>query len=464
MEEERKLGLPSVIATCVGCIVATSCLLSIGQGSGSMGASFIYSMMIACFLGCLISLSIAELNALMPNITGGLAQYTLTCMGPFVTILVMVGGYIMSTTGVASIEASMFGSTLGEVFPDLKIPSMVFTLGIIVIIAGINLIGIDAFAKIQDFSAYALIGSLVILGFIGAIKAGTGKIVEQPIILADDTYTIFAFVGLAMFLFVAEEFVVPISKNVKNARRNIPLGMVLGLLIILVMQSLIVFGFYHYVSWDELAVSSVPHILYGTMLLGETGRVWMSIVSILAVISTCNSVMAGLSRIISGMAKINLLPSIFMKVNRKGVPYIAVIFIAVLMIFINVSGLTSSDMINILILSTSTIMMIAYSIIHINVLILRHRLPKAPRTFKVPFGKLLPIVGVIGNIMVIWFVSDDNATRMGVYRLCLGIFAVIAVYGVIWLKCVRKVPLFKKVALEKVMAMESNLYNSRMNI
>lgn len=30
--EQKKLGLPSVVATGVGLIVATSCLLSIGQG------------------------------------------------------------------------------------------------------------------------------------------------------------------------------------------------------------------------------------------------------------------------------------------------------------------------------------------------------------------------------------------------------------------------------------------------
>lgn len=33
--EQKKLGLPSVVATGVGLIVATSCLLSIGQGTAA---------------------------------------------------------------------------------------------------------------------------------------------------------------------------------------------------------------------------------------------------------------------------------------------------------------------------------------------------------------------------------------------------------------------------------------------
>ena len=44
---EKKLGLPSVIAVGVGLIVATSCLMSLGQGAGSLGISFIIAMVMA---------------------------------------------------------------------------------------------------------------------------------------------------------------------------------------------------------------------------------------------------------------------------------------------------------------------------------------------------------------------------------------------------------------------------------
>ena len=73
---EKKLGLGSVVATGVGLIVATSCLLSLGIGASAIGITFIISMTIACVLNILTALSVSELNALMPNLTGGLAQYT----------------------------------------------------------------------------------------------------------------------------------------------------------------------------------------------------------------------------------------------------------------------------------------------------------------------------------------------------------------------------------------------------
>ena len=45
--QEKKLGLPSIVATGVGLIIATSCLLSIGQGASAIGLPFIITMAIA---------------------------------------------------------------------------------------------------------------------------------------------------------------------------------------------------------------------------------------------------------------------------------------------------------------------------------------------------------------------------------------------------------------------------------
>ena len=94
-EQEKKLGLGSVVSISVGLIIATSCLVSLGQGAGTIGVTFMFAMGIACILNMTTVASLSELNALMPNTTGGLAQYTLACMGPFPTIISMVGGYIL---------------------------------------------------------------------------------------------------------------------------------------------------------------------------------------------------------------------------------------------------------------------------------------------------------------------------------------------------------------------------------
>lgn len=227
--------------------------------------------------------------------------------------------------------------------------------------------------------------------------------------------------------------------------------MVLSLAIILVMQSILVIGFKNYTPWADLAASASPHILYGTLLLGNVGKVWMAIVAILAVVSSVNS------NIAAGMAKIGLLPEFFMKRNKKGVPYISILIIGGVMLIINATGLSTTDELSFMILSASVILMIAYILVQIDVLILRKRLPKAPRNFKVPLEPVISVIGMAGTAWMTWNIASDNATRFRVYKLCLIMFAVLIVYAVPWLK-MRKQAFFKPVPVEKVMAMENDKY------
>ena len=108
MSEDKKLGLGSVVSISVGLVIATSCLVSLGQGAGTVGVVFIFSMIIACLLNMTTVASLSELNAIMPNTTGGLAQYTLACLGPFPTLISMVGGYLLCNILSSGVEASYF--------------------------------------------------------------------------------------------------------------------------------------------------------------------------------------------------------------------------------------------------------------------------------------------------------------------------------------------------------------------
>lgn len=88
--EDKKLGLGTVVSISVGLVVATSCLVSLGTGAGTLGITFVLAMVIAMMLNMTTVASLSELNAIMPNTTGGLAQYSLAALGPFPTIISMV--------------------------------------------------------------------------------------------------------------------------------------------------------------------------------------------------------------------------------------------------------------------------------------------------------------------------------------------------------------------------------------
>lgn len=455
--EEKKLGLGSVISTSVGLVIATSCLVSLGQGAGEVGIVFIGAMVVACLLNMTTIGSLSELNALMPNITGGLAQYTLACMGPVPTIVSMVGGYLICNILSTGVEASIFAYAMSEVIP-LPIPSIVYTAVMMIVVMATNLIGVDMFAKVQDLVAFLLVGSMVLMGLIGIFKLGIGTVVSQPANMASSPSEVISMTAIAFWLFIGAEFAIPISSQVKNAKKNVPLGMALGLIVILIMQAIMVLGFYHYTPWNELANSAAPHMLYGELLLGKAGKIWMAFVAALAVISTQNSGVNGLAYIGQGMAKMNMLPQIFAKTNKRGVPYIGVILISISMFIFAYISDGSSDMIEFLILVGSVFWMITYIFAHIDVLILRKKLPRAPRSFKVPCGPLFPLIGIIGTSYMIFYISTDPHERLMIWLITGVTIIALSIYAFFWTKYKMKIPVFKAVPIEKVMAMDNEMY------
>lgn len=456
--DEKKVGLGSVIATGVGLVVASSCLLTLGIGAGSIGTPFIITMVIACVVNILTLLSIAELNSLMPNLTGGLAQFSLACVGPFVTIICMVGGYILCNSLAGSVEGAVFGNAFAEMFSQFGIPAWVFTVVLIGFLTITNLNGVDVFVKVQNIVAYALILSLVAMGIMGALGIGTGEIVEQPEALASDFKSVTSLCGIAFFLFVGGEYVIPLNKSCKNPKRDIPLGMVVSMLIILAMQTFLTLGFKNYTMWGDLAGSTTPQMLYGQALLGPFGRYWMLVITLLAAVSSVNTILGSLAYILMGMSKIGLLPEFFQKTNKKGAPYIGIFLEMAIFVILNITGLSSADSISYMISVLAVLWLISYIISNLNVILLRRRLPDAPRNFKTPLGYTVPILGIIGSAYMIYSIDPSWEVKLSLYKVVLVTLLVLGVYSFIWVKTKVKRPLFKPYAIKEVMAMENELY------
>ena len=204
--------------------------------------------------------------------------------------------------------------------------------------------------------------------------------------------------------------------------------------------------------------SPAPHLLYGENLLGSAGKIWMTLVAALAVVSTQNSTVNGLASICQGMAKMNMMPRIFAKTNKQGVPWFGVIFVSVTIFIFALISNDSSSIISFLILVGSVFWMISYILAHVDVLILRKRMPKVPRSFKVPCGSVFPIIGIVGTCYMILHISSDPVERNMIWLVVLITFFILAVYSFWWIKTRMKMPVFKSVPIQKVMAMENEMF------
>ena len=454
---QSKIGLFGAVSTGVGMIIATSCFIPLASGASSVGVTFIPAILLVCAINMLAAASIAELGALMPNLTGGLAQYTLVGLGPFVTIVTMIGGYFVSNIFAAPAEGAMFANVM-TAFLGNTLPTAFYSVTLTIALIFINLRGIKVSTLVQSVIAAVMVTSLFALGFVGAAGIGTGDAVTQPLMLDTRLSDILPLTTTAFWLFIGSEFIIPLGKDMKAPKRDIPRAMFLSLAIMCVIQSLMVAGFAHYTPWDELAASDAPHILYAENMLGSIGRVWIIIVAILAAVSTQNSIIGCVAEICCGMAKIGLLPALFQRKDRHGAPYVVILLLGILTILIEATGLSSGDAIQFLILAASLFWMISYIVSHINVMVLRHSAPHVPRTYRVPGYPVLQLFAIVGTLYMIWHISPDASERLEIFAITGVSTLLLAIYAYVWVRKRLHISIFHRVPLSKVMAMEDPLY------
>lgn len=451
METKGKLGLGSGISVAVGLIVATSCLLSLGSGIGLAGPMFILPLFVVLILNSFIAISFAELNRMMPDIDGGVGQYMLVGLGPLASIVSNTSAYVITEMLSASVELSMCGLIIHQLIP--QIPAMIVSLALLAILFGVNYFGVDMFAKIQNIVVILLLGSMLLLGLISVLHLGTGHIISSAVQDKPQISGIGGVMGLsatAFWLFIGVEFVIPVSKELKNPKRNVILSMIFGLGILFVLQSILGIGMTQYVKLSQLAGSDTPHMIFATNLLGHAGSVWMGLVTVLAGISTLNTILPSTSKIMQGMAEEGMYPKIFEKTNRHGVALAGMCLMCGVIALILVTGYASSSGLSNMILAASCFWLVSYALTHLNVIVLRKRYPEAPRNEKLRFANIPQIFGIIGIIYMIWNISSDMESRLMIYRLFFIIFALLVVVAFCWVKFVMKVKPFKAVPIEEV--------------
>lgn len=170
---EKKLGLGSGVAVCVGLIVATSCLVSLGTGMGLAGKAFIIPLFLVMFLNMFIALSFGELHSLMPKVDGGTGQYLLVGLGPLPSMVGNISAYVITMILASTAELAMSGTVLKQLFFQ-SVDTRIISLTILVLFFVVNCFGVELFAKFQNIVVVLLIGSMIILGFLGAF--GLGKL------------------------------------------------------------------------------------------------------------------------------------------------------------------------------------------------------------------------------------------------------------------------------------------------
>ncbi|WP_065410650.1 APC family permease [Pseudobacillus wudalianchiensis] len=446
---KRRLGLWAAVATGVGIVVSSSALVSLGQGFGAAGPGFILAMGVALFLNLCVAFSFAELSSIIPR-AGGINHFTLPALGPFMGMVAVISGYVLVTIFAGSAEAGIAGIVFRDVFAP-GINPMIISLALVILLGMVNVLGVEVYSTIQIILTTLLIASTVILGIIGLTGIGaTGTPVPTTLEFNPSGWGVFGFTALAIWLFVGVEFVTPMAEEIKKPKIYVPLAMILSLVIILLADALFGFAAIKYAPLQLLGESASPHVEAAGAILGKTGQTWMGIVTILATVSTLNTLICAIARMVYSMGLEGQMPKVFGKTNRYGSPWAAVVLMCALFVVFLLVGLTNSASIVTFILAGCFCWLVTYFIAHLNVVILRYKYPNVKRTFKSPLGFTFQIIGMIGILYVMFNMSPDAALRTEIYKYSLWFLGLTVIYAALWVKFVMKKGIFQTIPLEEL--------------
>lgn len=415
---KRVVGVSGLALSIVNGIIGSGIFVLPALVGISMGAFGIFGYVFCSIMLGAIMLCYAEIGSKVTR-SGGSYAYVETAFGDFAGFILnwlfFFGWGILGSAAVMNILAD----SLAVVFPALADPLnraiLYFVLIGFMILVNVR----GAKQSVAVVKGIAIIKLLPLLGIIifgfGQVKAGNLQWEHVPSLktFADTSLVLFfAFAGFETCLGVSGEF--------KEPKRTVPLGILLGGIMVLIVYILL-----QTVTQGVLGASIVLYRDAPLAAVAEriTGHVGITILLLTAVISCFGSVFADVMatpRSLFACANDGLFPKFLGKVHpRFATPHWAVVTYAVLIFVLAVSG----GFKQLAVLASAAILLIYLAVILATIKLRKQEQGAGEKTFKVPGGLIIPIIGIAA---ICWLLT--SLSKWEILSTLLFLAAVCAIY------------------------------------
>lgn len=443
---ERKLNSFNLILLGIGAIIGAGLFSITGIAAANHAGPAILISFILASIGCAFAgLCFSELAAMIP-VSGGAYSYTYATMGEFVAWIIGWTLILEYATGASLIAISCsaylvsFISSLGvelpvewvsspwqpitlpdgsEAFGILNIPALL----IVVMLSLLLIRGIEKSAKVN--AVLVAIKVAVVLIFIGVGFAYINWENYKPFI-PENTGTFGEFgwsgilraAGIVFLAYIGFDAVSTAAQEVKKPQRSLPIGIIGSLIVCTILYILFSFVMIGLVPYADLDVAAPV-----ALAIQKTPFEWLNWLVKLAIIAGLLSgslvFLLGQSRIFYSMSKDGLLPGIFSRVHPKyHTPWISNLILMVV-----VGGFSAVAPLSIAGQLTSIGTLLAFVIVCGGVIVLRKLRPDLPRPFKTPLVPLIPILGILTCLALMFSLGLDTWIRLIVWIIIgLGVY------------------------------------------
>ena len=449
---KRTLGPLHLVLLGVGGIIGAGIFVLTGQAAATYaGPAIVISFLVSGFGCACAALCYAEFAAMIP-VAGSAYTYAYATMGRFIAWIIgwdLILEYLFGASTVAvgwSGYVVSFLKDLGIVVPPafasaplaysategwsstgtfLNLPAMLIT-------AACTWLLIRGTKESSLFNNVVVIIKVgVILTFV-ALGSKYVNMANLTPFIPENTGTfgefgwsgIFRGAGVIFFAYIGFDSVSTLAQEAKNPQRDMPIGILGALAISTVLYILVALVMTGIVPYPQL--NDPAPIAVAVNAAGE-GLMWLRPVIKFAAIAGLSSVvlvlLMGQPRIFYSMAKDGLLPKQFAKIHpRFGTPATTTLITGTLAVII-----AGTFPIGILGELVSIGTLLAFVIVCVGILVLRHTRPDAKRPFRCPWSPLIPACGALASIGQMAFLPSDTWVRLLVW-MALGLL-IYTLYG-----------------------------------
>lgn len=322
-------------------------------------------------------------------------------------------------------DFSIYMPLVGNIHPFLDFGTKAVAILCIMFLTGVNYIGVVFGGVVQTIVTYIKIISIVLISaFLLLLGNGSFSNVYTGFAIPESTMNNFiALIGLAFagafWAYDAWNSVTYVSGEVKNPRRNIPLSLLWGTVIVIGVYVLINVAYLYVLPIDVMAKSPLVAATAAEKIFGSNGASIISIAVIISTFGALNGSILATARVPYAMARANLFFRGLGKVHPQfGTPYVSLIVQGMWSCVLVMSG--SFDTITDYVIFAAWLF---YMLGAFGVFVLRKKMPDAERPYKVWGYPYTPAIFVIFSFLFLVnsVISDTSNAMMGLILIAAGL-------------------------------------------